>query len=229
MYPAAIGCVPWLTSRAVASRLLALASYCIVVDKPPPNRALRVPPELINPDKAFPNEAIYQLRNVMPSVDGSAPLTIGPYTSKDATAYEIDPVRIAGCRVRNDQRKPISHAKLLVLGEVGLETYGPDWAPEAFEEFSFRPQRVWFGSANWTEGARYHLETGFVCDDPLLAEQATSFVAEMIRFSEPVDSACVGPEPNLVRVDYDDDAMAAVAQELGYDRPDYDVPDDYEP
>jgi hypothetical protein len=147
MYPAAIGCVPWLTSRAVASRLLALASYCIVVDKPPPNRALRVPPELINPDKAFPNEAIYQLRNVMPSVDGSAPLTIGPYTSKDATAYEIDPVRIAGCRVRNDQRKPISHAKLLVLGEVGLETYGPDWAPEAFEEFSFRPQRVWFGSA----------------------------------------------------------------------------------
>jgi hypothetical protein len=41
MHPAAIGCVPWLTSRAVASRLLAFASYCVVVDKGPLNKGQR--------------------------------------------------------------------------------------------------------------------------------------------------------------------------------------------
>ena len=221
-FPAAVGCVPWLTSKAVAARLLALDCYCIVVDKPPPNRAPVVRPELINADKAFPNEAISELRDVVPSVDGSPPLTIGPYTSKEATAYEIEPVRIAGWRIRNDQRKPISHAKLLVLGEVGVESYGPDFAPDYFEECRFTPQRVWFGSANWTKLSRYHLETGFVCDDPLLAEQATSFVAEMIAFSEPVDSACVGPEPNLVQVGYDDEAMAQAAADMDFDPDEYD-------
>ena len=230
MHPAAIGCVPWLTSRAVASRLLAFASYCVVVDKGPLSKEPMVRPELINPDKAFPNEAIYELRDLMPAVDGWAPLTIGPYTPKDATLYGIEPVRVLGWRKRNDEQKPIPHAKLLVLGEVGVESFGPDFAPDSYEECRFTPQRVWFGSANWTGGARYHLETGFVCDDPLLAEQATSFVAEMIAFSEPVDSACVGPEPNLVRVGYDDDAIASAAQELGYDVPDdYEEPYDYEP
>jgi hypothetical protein len=86
----------------------------------------------------------------------------------------------------------------------------------------FTPQRVWFGSANWTEGARYHLETGFVCDDPLLAEHATAFVAEMIAFSEPVDSACAGPESDLVQVGYDDEAIAQAAAEMDSGPDEYD-------
>lgn len=135
-YPAAIGCVPWLTSRAVAQRLLAMASYCVVVDKPPPGQKL--PPELINPDKAFPNEAIWQLRDLMPAAaDGSAPLTIGPSTPKEATAYEVDPVRVAGWRKSKGDQKPIPHAKLLVLGEIGVESFGPDFAPDYDEECRF--------------------------------------------------------------------------------------------
>jgi hypothetical protein len=193
-----------------------------VVDKAPPNQKLMVRPELINPDKAFPNEAIWELRDLMPAVDGSPPLTIGPSTPKDATAYEIDPVRVAGWRKRKDEQKPIPHTKLLVLGEVGVEKFGPDFGPNYYEECRFTPQRVWFGSANWTEAARYHLEIGFVCDDPLLAKHATSFVAEMIAFSEPVDSACVAPEPNLVQVDYDDEAMARAAAEMDFDPDEYD-------
>lgn len=221
-FPAAVGCVPWLTSKAVARRLLALASYCVVVDKASPNEKAVVRPELINPDKAFPNEAIWQLRDLMPAAaDGSAPLTIGPYTPEDATAYEIDPVRVVGWRKRKGEQKPIPHAKLLVLGEVGAESFGPDFWPDYHVECRFTPQRVWFGSANWTERARYHSETGFVCDDPLLVEDVTSFVAEMIAFSEPVDSARVSPEPNLVQVDYDDAAIAEVA-EMYFDPDEYD-------
>jgi hypothetical protein len=215
-----------LTSRAVAKRLLALSSYCVVVDKAPPNQRLRVPPELpLNPDRAFPNEAIWELRDLMPAdVDGSPPLTIGPHTPEDATAYEIDPVRVARWGMRTDDQKPLPHAKLLVLGEVGAENFGPDFWPDYYVGCRFTPQRVWFGSANWTEAARHHLETGFVCDDPLLAQHATSFVAEMIAFSEPVDSACVGPEPNLVHVGYDEDAIAEAAAEMDFGPDEYDEP-----
>ncbi|OMC26433.1 hypothetical protein A5738_02885 [Mycobacterium colombiense] len=135
-------------------------------------------------------------------------------------------MRVAGSRVRNDQHKPIAHAKLLVLGEIGVESFGPDFAPDYDEECRFIPQRVWFGSANWTEAARNHLETGFACDDAQLVEEATSFIAEMIAFSEPVDSASVGPEPNLVQVEYDEDAIAQAAAERQFDdynEDDYDV------
>lgn len=31
--PAAIGCVPWLSSEAVAETLLALSAFCVVIDK----------------------------------------------------------------------------------------------------------------------------------------------------------------------------------------------------
>jgi hypothetical protein len=219
-FPAAVGCVPWLTSKAVAKRLLALASYCVVVDKAPSNQKPMVRSELINPGKAFPNEAIWELRDLMPAVDGVAPLTVGPHTAEDATAYEIDPVQVAGSRIRVGQQKPIAHAKLLVLGEIGVEDFGPDFAPDYYVECRFTPQRVWFGSANWTEAARNHLEFSFVCDDPALAEHATAFVAEMIPFSEPVDSACAGPEPNLVQVGYDDEAIAQAAAEMGDFGPD---------
>jgi hypothetical protein len=225
-YPAAVGCVPWLTSRAVAQRLLAMSCYCVVVDKASPDERPVALPELINPDKAFPNEAIWQLRDLMPAAaDGSPPLTIGPSTPQDATAYEIDPVRVTGWRKYRGEQKPIPHAKLLVLGEVGAESFGPDFWPDYDVECRFTPQRVWFGSANWTEAARYHLETGFVCDDAQLVEDATSFVVEMIAFSEPVESACVGPEPNLVQVEYDDVALAEAAAEMEFD--DHDA-DDYE-
>jgi hypothetical protein len=108
-------------------------------DKPAPNKKLKVPRELINPDKAFPNEAIRESRDLMPAVDGLPPLTIGPYTPRDATACEIDPVRIAGSRIPG-QHKPTAHAKLLVLGEVGAENFGPDFWPDYDVECRFTPR-----------------------------------------------------------------------------------------
>ena len=83
--------------------------------------------------------------------------------------------------------------------------------PDIWSEWHFVPQSIWSGSANWTEASRSHLEVGFLCDDPSLVRAAEHFVADVIAFSEPVDTACVGPEPNLVRAEYDDEAMAQAA------------------
>jgi hypothetical protein len=130
--------------------------------------------------------------------------------------YDIEPVRVYGWRNQEHAGKradkPLLHAKLLVLGEVQVETPCPE-APY-HEELHFVPQSVWFGSANWTEGSKYHHEFGFVCQDPLLLRETTSFVEDVIAASEPVGSTCAGPEPNLVYVDFGDPDPEDIAEML---------------
>ena len=111
-----------------------------MLDKFAPAEKPKVLPELINPNKAFPNEAIWELRDLMPGAD-AAQLTIGPYTPEDAFACEIEPVRVAGWRKSKGEQKPIPHAKLLVLGEVGVESFGPDFWPDYHTECRFSLQR----------------------------------------------------------------------------------------
>lgn len=199
--PAAIGCVPWLTSEAVVDRLLALSACCVVLDK-----GAMLPRRLVESDRPLPN-------TVLPGLDFMVPAdevrVLGP--SSPMPPHDLGPVRLLGWR-GGDPGKPLIHAKLLVLGEIAWVTYSPDVAPE-FEELHFLPQAVWWGSANWTEGSRSHLEVGFWCDDPALAREATAFVSDLIAFSEPVGSTCAGPAPNLVTVEFDDEAMAEAARE----------------
>lgn len=221
MRPAAIGCVPWLTSEAVVDRLLKLNSVCVVIDKGASQHALN---RLCLPDHGFPNEAVSRLADMMPAnADGSAPLTIGPHTPRGATWHDIDPIRVAGWL--HGRRKPLVHAKMLVLGRIGWTSYD---TPYGLDEgnIRFTPLKVWWGSANWTDPSTTHLEVGFVSDDSKLADSAADFVADMIAFSEPITSSCPGPEPNLVEVGYDNEAMAQAAAEYeeaheGYDEDDY--------
>lgn len=88
--PAAIGCVPWLTSEAVADRLLTLGAFCVVVDK-----GAGFPPRLINPEKGFPNAAHVRLHDMAPSHDGAAPV-LGP--SSPMPEHELGPARRSRCR-----------------------------------------------------------------------------------------------------------------------------------
>src|SRR3954463_6256869 len=58
-----------------------------------------------------------------------------------------------------------------------------------------------------------------------LVNEAADFVTVVIAFSEPITTQCPGPEPNLVEVGVDDEAMAQADAERGYDGADE---DDYE-
>lgn len=135
---AAIGCVPWLTSAAVVDRLAALGSCCVVIDK-----SENAPPPVLRKlsGSGFPNAAITRLEDVMPAVDGAAPLVIGPYTPREATWHEIEAVRVVGWRA--GKYKPLPHAKVLVLGQVGWVTYETPYGDQ--EEFRFIPSKVWWG------------------------------------------------------------------------------------
>lgn len=83
----------------------------------------------------------------------------------------------------------------------------------SLETADFVPQSVWWGSANWTNNSRRHLEVGVVCDDPSLVREATDFVATVISRSEPIDATKLGPQRNLLDFEYDDAAMAEASQE----------------
>ncbi|VBA38775.1 hypothetical protein LAUMK191_05669 [Mycobacterium attenuatum] len=203
---AAIGCVPWLTSYAVIDRLAKLTSLCVVIDKGTENRdaVSRLMGEHQDGfQRGFPNSAVSGLSDMMPAPNGER-FIVCPYTPREAMEYLIEPVRIVGWR--GGRNNPILHAKMLVLGRIDLEAYGhPDYGSD--ERLEFQPMAVWWGSANWTEGSRNHLEVGSVTNDAKFLSAATDFVADVIAFSEPLGSDCAGPEPNMLRCEVDDAAM----------------------
>jgi hypothetical protein len=42
----------------------------------------------------------------------------------------------------------------------------------------------------------------------------TAFLLDLVRFSQPLDSATAGPEPDLVAADWDDAAFAEYSREM---------------
>jgi hypothetical protein len=118
---------------------------------------------------------------MIPAINGER-LVVGPYTPRQQIEHVIEPVRIAGWR--GGRNNPILHAKILVMGRIELRDYGhPDYGSD--ERLEFQPTAVWWGSANWTEGSRNHLEVGSVTYDAEFMSAATDFVSDVIAFSEP--------------------------------------------
>lgn len=188
-HPAAIGCVSWLTSTAVMERLARMDGCCVVIDKDPFYR----PETLVKDGRPLPN-VLPGLRMTMP--DGEYEWVTTVEADGLPPHHSLGPVRIAGWG-KNDPRKPLLHAKILVLGEL-------EWARDGSggeAHPTFRAESMWWGSANWTKRATSHLEIGTWTRDPALVDAALNFVSAVIRFSEPVESTFVQPEPNLVPVD----------------------------
>jgi hypothetical protein len=194
--PAVLGCVPWLTHAGIAERLARLPACCVVVDK----GQQRLASALATAGNGFP-PVLPGLRHRAPAVDGRA-VVLGPYSRMPD--YAVGPVRVVGM-TGGERSKPLLHAKLLVLGRLVWLEYEVDGG--CGEVYLFQPRSVWWGSANWTEQARHHLELGAWSDDPALAREATAFLDDLIGFSEPLGSVSPRPDPDLAYVDYDDEAM----------------------
>lgn len=106
----------------------------------------------------------------------------------------------------------------MVLGDaIGWDSdEWPDWGVH----FRFEPKLAWLGSANWTKGAAQHLEFGLWTTDPDLVDSTFQFVVDVIRFSEPFDTATDHPEPELVAAEWDEDAFREAAAEMALDHGD---------
>lgn len=207
--PAVLGCVYRLTSADVVDALLPLDT-CVVVDRQQKQRAEL--DRLQAEGRSLSSLHFSALEMVaLPGADGSAPV-LGPYSGRPEPV-ELGPVRAAGWSSSpRGQSRPLVHVKMLIAGRTWV------WENDfGSEEFHFTPLRTWMGSANWTAFAPFHLEFGLWSDDAELLRRNFNFLLGAIRFSQPLHSTTAGPEPELVDVELDEQAMAeAWWEQRGY-------------
>jgi hypothetical protein len=211
-YPVVLGCVPWLTSSEVVDALIEIGSCCVVVDKSSGRSEIE---RLTVEGGGVPQRLLRSLEFWGPATDGTPP-RIDPNSALEFHQRELEPVRLFGWRKIGDKQVPILHAKLAVCcvaytweGEMG------GW------DDLLTPLQVWMGSANWTRGSLRHLEFGAWSHDPALAIAALEFITDVIRSSEPFDSAAIPPTPELVEGTWDDEAFAELVAEMQEDTEDF--------
>lgn len=197
---AAIGCVGWLSDKALVSALLRLDACCIVVNKP--DRDEPAQQRLLREGNGLPAPALPALADLQRRRSDVGPPILGPFGAIEE--IELEPVRVAGYRA-GDRARPLLHAKVLVLGTLTCEPH--PYGMVVGEVPVLRPRRCWMGSANWTWNARRSLEAGWGTEDPEVLAESTAFLADVLTISEPLGSSAARPEPELLPVEFDDDAM----------------------
>jgi phosphatidylserine/phosphatidylglycerophosphate/cardiolipin synthase-like enzyme len=202
--PAAIGCVPWFNHDGIAQRLAEMPS-CIVIDKPK-GKISPAAMKLHQRGQPVESEWFAALSDLAPKEPNGRPRIVGPM---DRMGSSLGPLRVYGHRRRDNQTKPLLHAKMLVLGG----TYEDD---EDFTGLFFVPDVVWIGSANWTyEAANLHEEAAVVVADRSFVKDAAKRVMKIISESERAEWYAATPTPDLAAVELDMESIAEYAAEHG--------------
>lgn len=130
----------------------------------------------------------------------------------------IPPLRTIGFR-RPPKKDTVSflHTKIMLLGEMWW--HDEDGLGGVADVIGFRPERLWVGSANATERSRYKLEFGMWLDDPQALEAAQTFLVQLMAHSEALDPDSDLFQPELLPVDFDDEAFAEYVAEYGWGDP----------
>lgn len=216
--PCLIGCAPWMDDPELIERLKQLSGACVVLTKQ--GRTQRDLEKLkslhqVNADApgllidAFPD-----LIELAPHEDGE-PKVVGPY---DRTGDIVLPtVRTIGFRRKDKRLVPLMHAKLALLGELWWHDEDP--VGNVADVHWFRASKLWVSSANFTSSSRRSLEHGFWTDEPRLVEGYQDFLLQLVGASEGLDGEDE-PTPQLLPVEYDDEAIAEVAAEMSWDEAD---------
>ena len=204
-------------------RLKQLAGACIVITK-----QRRTPRDLekleelhqVNAEApGLPIDAFPDLSQLAPHVDGD-PVVVGPY---DQVGNIVLPtVRTIGFRRLDTRLVPLMHAKLALLGE--LWWHDEDALGHVADVYGFRAQRLWVSSANFTSSSRQSLEHGFWTAEPELLDGYQDFLLKLVGASEGLDGEDE-PKPQLLPVEYDDEAMAEAMAEMQWNETDEDEDD----
>jgi hypothetical protein len=213
--PCLIGCAPWMNDPELLERLKRLSGACIVLTKK--GRTKRDQEKLaelhqVNAEApglytgAFPD-----LFEYAPRVDGE-PKIVGPYDPMSGTV--LPSIRTIGFRKLDDHLVPLMHAKLALLGE--LWWHDEDALGHVDDVYGFRPRRLWVSSANFTRASRRSLEHGFWTTDPQLVQGYERFLLKLVAASEGLHGEDE-PHPELLPVEFDDEAMAEAAAEMAGD------------
>ena len=197
-----LGCVPWLTSDRIVDALLQAGPTCICVDK----GSITSPAvqRLLADGAGVANFLIPALRYTGPADPEGNPPVVGPGSpSPEESGNVLEPIRVVGWRKAGRRERPVPHLKLAVI--CAAWRWDTDYG--GYEDY-LTPLVAWWGSANWTRGARRHLEMGAWTTDESFCGTALDFLVDLIRFSQAPTSDTAGPEPDLVDAEWDDIAFA---------------------
>jgi hypothetical protein len=224
--PVMLGCSPWVGDDKLLGLIEKLPGACIVITKPPRTPAGKAKVEQLRELNARTSgielRALRDLAEMAPKVGGE-PRVIGPYDSIQDEDERLSTFRAYGWRQTGRQRPPIVHAKLALLGNICWTDEHP--SGHVIESVWFQPKRLWVASANFTYGSRSNVEFGHWTEDADVVREAERFLVSLIGGSEDIDSAADAPDPELMPVEYDDQAIAEAAAEWYSDREAFDDED----
>lgn len=215
--PALLGCALWIDDKELLLKLGELSAACVVVSKQGRSAGQRAKLERLKslneatpglPVRPFPD-----LGGLAPKVDGQ-PLVVGPYGPPMDDAV-LPTIRTIGYRKTGPcDSPPLMHAKLALLGHLWWHDEGEFGVEDVT---GFAPRRLWISSANFTESSRRSLEFGYWTEDVALMEGAERFLLRLIAASEGLDPEAHLIDPDLVPVEFDDDAMREALAEAPWD------------
>lgn len=217
--PALLGAFMWLDDPALLERIVDYPHACVAFTKQPrpfPPAKLARLQNTLERCPGFPSAALPELDELAVRDAFSQPQVVGPSTRLPRPP--IPALRTLGYRKTGGRMVPILHAKMVLLGNLR-------WHED--EEFGlgdmlrFHPRKLWIGSANGTYSSRFSLEFGCWQADPKLLSCAQRFLTQVIAKSEDLDPDSNTMDPDLVEIEYDDQAMAeawaATAESLDED------------
>ncbi|MCX4775080.1 hypothetical protein [Streptomyces sp. NBC_01285] len=217
MGPVALGGFLWLDDPELADCLARFSHTCVVVSKQGRSKYEleklgRVQP-LADRENGMLARVFAELTELDWREDGGAKV-VGPNGSMPDVV--IPPLRTIGFRRKGDM-VPILHTKIMLLGEMWW--HDEDALGGVTDVIHFRPERLWVGSTNATKRSRHSLEFGMWLDDSQALQAAQTFLVQLMAHSEALDPDSDLFEPELLPVDYDDEAFAAYAAEYGWGDP----------
>jgi hypothetical protein len=115
-------------------------------------------------------------------------------------------------RGRSYKFPPILHAKLALVGE--LWWHDEDELGGVADVVGFEAIRLWVSSANFTNSSRRNIEFGFWTEDPALLKGTERFLTRLMGSSEALDTDSDHFDPELLPIEFDDDAMWEAWQAL---------------
>ena len=221
--PGVLGCAMWMDDPELIDVLAKMANACVVITKQQQKKygdAKFRRLESLARSSGLAHAAYPELDELAPSVDGRARV-VGPYGS--ASDADIGAVRELGFRRVGQRLVPIVHAKILLLGSMGWTDEHP--SGHVVDQLFFVPERLWIGSANFTSSSRHSLEMGVWTTDPVLLRTARRWLLGLVAQSEPLRSPSDDLHPELLPVEYDNEAFAEYLREHRHD-PEVDLDDE---
>jgi hypothetical protein len=207
--PGMLGAFAWLDDQQLLNGIGKYPHAYITFTKQlrpfPPAKRARLQ-TVLDRCPGFPADALPEFDGLVLCDQDGQPHTVGPSTPRPH--LQVPALRTVGYRRTGNRLVPLLHAKMVLLGDLcwhDEDDFGPA------DILSFRPQRLWIGSANGTYSSRFSLEFGCWQTEPELLKQAEQFLIKVVAHSERIDPDADDMEPDLAQPVYDVVAMAEAA------------------